>query len=85
MQPRFKPILESHRGHIEVISQAFQAEIPSLFHVATLRGIQENLKSELAIDFQDMGAGSSPLVPTSSYNQRGIVDSLHLVFAPFSL
>jgi hypothetical protein len=44
VEPRLKPILEGHRRHIEVISQALQTEIPSLFHAATMRGIQEELQ-----------------------------------------
>ena len=38
VEPRLKPILKGHRGHVEVISQALQAEVPSLFHAATIAG-----------------------------------------------
>ncbi len=52
MQPRFKPILEGHRGHVEVMPQALKAEVSSFFHAANMRGTERNLKKEMAIDFQ---------------------------------
>ena len=44
MEPSLKAILEGHSGHVEVISQALQAEVPSLFHAANMRGAERNLK-----------------------------------------
>ena len=44
VEPRLKPILEGHRRHVEVISQALQAEVLSLFHAANMRGTEKNLK-----------------------------------------
>jgi len=38
MKPRFKPILERYRGHIEVASQALKAKVSLFFHAAIVRG-----------------------------------------------
>jgi hypothetical protein len=43
VEPSLKPILEGHGRHVEVISQALQAEVPSLFHTANMRGGEKNL------------------------------------------
>jgi hypothetical protein len=44
VEPSLKAILEGYRGHVEVISQALQTEIPSLLHAANMRGMEKNLK-----------------------------------------
>jgi len=39
MKPCLKPILEGHRGDIEVVSQALKTEILILFHGLNVLGI----------------------------------------------
>jgi len=39
MEPSLKAILEGHRGHIEVITQALKAEILLFFHEVNVLGI----------------------------------------------
>jgi hypothetical protein len=50
VKPGFKAVLEGHRRHVEVISQALQAEIALLFHEAIIRHLRRNQQEEISID-----------------------------------
>ena len=51
MEPGLKPILESHRRHIEVIAQALKAEVLFFFHGVNVLKFWRKSKKEIAIDF----------------------------------
>jgi len=40
VEPSLKPILEGHRGHVEVISQALETEISNFLHIANMTWLE---------------------------------------------
>jgi hypothetical protein len=61
MEPGLKTILEGHRGDIEVIAQAFKAEILFFFHGVNVLKFWRKSKKEIAIDFWGLRVGFAPL------------------------
>lgn len=43
MKPGLKTVLEGHRGHLEVVSQALKTEVANFFHTPNVGEFDEDL------------------------------------------